>query len=327
MKNRFVYIIAVGVLCSAVFACKKDSAPPRATALKPFEILLDWQAEPTYLGVYYAKALGLYEKLGLDVAITQSWGANQAVAAVAAGKYSIATASGGATVLGHRGGAEIVSLAVIYPKVPTVVYGLAQSKINVPKDLEGKRIGIYPGSITQNEFDAFVVANNLDRDKLRIESLSGPDIPLLLAGKLDAVLHYTEMSPVLVEGNSSVPVVDGKRTFEIRLSEHGVDGYGLNVVTSRARLRENPELLKAISGAMVEGYVRGCENPAAAVTAFMKYFPDKDRGYVERSWKRVCSLLGDEPGSQNIAGWDTTIGVYRRLGLVGSEVQAKDILP
>lgn len=327
MRNRLVWMLVASALCSAIIGCRRDSVLPRPVAHEPFEILLDWQAEPTYLGVYYAKALGLYEKLGLDVTITQSWGANQAVSAVAAGKYPIATASGGATVLGYRGGAEIVSMAVIYPKVPTVVYGLAQSGIKTPKDLEGKRIGIYPGSITQNEFDAFVAVNGLDRQKLRIESLSGSDIPLLLAGKLDAVLHYTEMSPVLVEGNEAVPVVDGKRTFEIRLSDHGVGGYGLNIVTSRTRLRENPERLKAVSAAMVEGYARGCQDPATAISAFLKYFPEKDRGYVERSWGKVCSLLGERPGAQDLAGWGATIEVYRHLGLVGSEVRAKDLLP
>ena len=38
--------------------CKEK--PAATNSLKPFQILLDWQPEPTYLGVYYAREKGYY---------------------------------------------------------------------------------------------------------------------------------------------------------------------------------------------------------------------------------------------------------------------------
>ena len=295
--------------------------------LEPFQFLLDWQAEPTYLGIYYAKATGEFAKLGLDVEIIESWGANQAVSAVAAGKYPISTASGGATILGYNSGADIVSLAVLYPRIPTVVYGLASTGIKTPKDLEGRTIGVYPSSITKNEFDAFVKRNGLDARKLKIESLSGADIPLVMAGKVDAVLHYTEMSPVAVELGSPAQGIAGAKTFELRLAEYGVAGYGLNIVTSRARYAREGARLQKVAAAAVAGYQTGCRDRTAAVDTLMRIFPQKDSIYVRQSWDRVCNLLGPNPGRQDAAGWQETIDVYRGLGLLTRNVSPAAVLP
>jgi NitT/TauT family transport system substrate-binding protein len=298
-----------------------------ANRLEKFDFLIDWQAQPTYLGVYYARDLGLFQKLGLDVSIVQSWGANQAVSAVAAGRYKVATASGGATVLAYNNGAQIVSLGVLYHRIPTVVYALAKSGVHHPSDLAGKTIGIYPGSITKNEFEAFVKIQKLDPAKFTIVSLSGPDIPLLLAGKVDAVLAYTETSPVEVSMNSHVTAVHGQKVTEIPLADYGVTSYGLNVVTSRQALQQEPDKIREIGAAVFEGYRVGCMQQEQAVHLFLKQFPEKDPASVKESWRRVCAMVGPTPGQQSEAGWKETIECYRSLGLLTHNVEAKDILP
>jgi NitT/TauT family transport system substrate-binding protein len=323
-------VITITIAAFTFASCKEKSINDGTSTpvkLKPFQILLDWQPEPTYLGVYYAKDKGYFRELGLDAEIIPSWGANQAVSAVAAGKYPIATASGGATVLGYNSGAKIVSLAVLYPKIPSVVYGLAKTNVESPKNLEGKKVGIYPGSITANEFDAFVKANHLDKSKMNIVSLTGADIPLLMSGQIDAVLHYHEMSPVVVELDPQVPQVSGKRTFSLRLAENGVPGYGLNIVSSRDALMKDGDLIKRVTAAMVKGYEEARKNPDDAATVFARLFPDKDPNYIRASLKRVNEMLGDPIGAQDAQGWQTTINLYDSLGILTSKPTPADILP
>jgi ABC-type nitrate/sulfonate/bicarbonate transport system substrate-binding protein len=298
-----------------------------ANPLEKMDFLIDWQADATHLGVYYAKDLGLFQKLGLDVSIVQSWGANQAVSAVAAGRYKISTASGGATVLAYNNGAQIVSLGVLYLRIPTVIYGLAKSGIRHPKDLIGKTIGIYPGSITKNEFDAFVKIQKLDPSKFRTVSVSGPDIPLLLAGKVDAVLKYTETSPVELALNPHVTAVHGHKVFEIPLADYGVTSYGMDVVTSRQALQREPDRIRKIADAVFEAYRVGCAQPEQAVDSFLKQFPDKNPASVKEGWRRVCLMVGPNPGQQDEEGWEKTIELYRSVGLLTHNVEPKDILP
>ncbi len=321
-------ILFVLVLLAVLTACRPP-AKQAAPELKKFDFLIDWQAEPTYLGIYYAKHLGEFQKLGLDVNIVQSWGANQAVAAVAAGRYKISTASGGATILAYNQGEQIVSLGVLYPHISTVIYGLSSTDVKTPADLIGKRVGIYPGSITKNEFDAFVKQNHLDPQKMTIVSLSGSDLSLLLAHKVDAVLHYSEMGPVSAETDSTVPKPPSRQSkvFELLLSDYDVKGYGLDIVTSREAYRKDPQLLQNIANAAIQGYRAGCADKDAAERAFLQDFPQKNPAYVHESWARVCSFVGSNPGAQSEQGWNETIDQYRSLGLLTQPLEAKSVLP
>ena len=74
----------------------------------------------------------------------------------AAGSYPVATASGAATVTAVSRGASLVSTAVLYQRLPTVIYGLADQGVDAPADLAGKRVGIHPDSTTRHEFAALL---------------------------------------------------------------------------------------------------------------------------------------------------------------------------
>jgi len=318
--------ISTALIVALTTGCSPNQEAENAVPLEPLDILIDWQAEPTYLGIYFAKEQGYFLSGGYDVTITQSWGANQAVAAVANGKHIIGTASGGATILGRNNGANVNSLGVLYPKIPSVVYGLNSSGITVPEDLKGKRVGVYPSSITVNEFDAFLNLNEVQKNDVEIVSLSGGDIPYLLESKVDAVLHYTEMSPVLVETTMDIPTESSPKTFEMKLSDYGVEGYGLNIIANPQAYQDNPAKLIQIKDIIVKGYVEGCANDRKAVESFLELFPDKSPKYVEASWARVCTLLGNEPGTQNDEGWQKTIDLYKGLNLLSVEVSPSNIL-
>ena len=296
-----------------------DKTTKEDISLEPFELLIDWQAEPTYLGIYYAKTIGAYQKLGLDVKIIQSWGANEAASAIAAGKYKIGTASGGATAIAKSNGVDLVSMAVLYHRLPTAVFGLKETGIKKPKDLEGKSIGIYPKSITKNEFEVFAKLNGLNMDTIEIISISGADIPLILAKQVDAVLNYFELSPTILSLE--------KETFSMLLANYGVQAYGLNIITSGTALKEEPDLMQGITNAIVTGYKAGCNNQKAAVGAFLKEFPEKDNKYVKISWKKVCDFIGEDYGTQTLEGWQQTIDMYKNTGIIKDPISSKNLMP
>ena len=306
------------IVASLWFGC--ESSPQTEDRGKPFKFLLDWQAEPTYLGIYLAKARGGFARLGLDVEIVQSWGANAAASAVAAGDYEIATASGGATVIASSNGARLVSTAVLYPRLPTVIYGLAAQGVHAPGDLVRKKVGVYEQSINKNEFEAFLKLTGIAANDVELVSISGPDIPILLDGQADAVLHYFEMSPTRLALE--------RETFQLSLDEYGVKGYSLNLITSAETYARERELIDNVTVAVLDGYREGCANQPAAVRTFLEIFPDKDARYVEKSWASVCAFIGEDVGQQTAEGWQTTIDLYGSVGLLGNTpVTPADILP
>ena len=77
----------------------------------------------------------------------------------------------------------------------------------------------------------------------------------------------------------------------------------------------------------MEGYRDGCADRSTATRVFLDLFSGQDPRYVEASWTRVCALLGDEIGSQIVAGWRTTIDLYDDAGLLEGRVTPLDVLP
>jgi len=324
--NRTVLVALLGAVL-VIGGCGREDAGSSADGnnvaehpakLKKLDFLIDWQAEPTYLGVYYARHIGAFEELGLDVNIIQSWGANAAASAISAGKYMVGTASGGATVIANSNGANLVSTAVIYHHLPTVIFGLARTGIEAPTDLKGKRIGIYTNSITRNEFDAFMKLNGLREGDVDIVGMSGPDLPLLLSGRVDAALNYFELSPT--------QLATKEPAFQLMLKDYGVDGYGLNIIASRDTYTGKKPLIDGITRAVLRGYEQGCADQDKAVAAFVGEFKEKDAEYVKSSWEKVCKFIGGDYGSQTVEGWQKTIDLYGKLGLLKHKVRPEDVM-
>ena len=312
-------VAAVGATLGCGASAPETETAPGSEALEPFEFLIDWQAEPTYIGVYLARETGAFRRLGLDVEVVESAGADAAAAAVAEGRYPIATASGGATITAVGRGASLVSTAVLYQRLPTVVYGLAAQGVEVPSDLAGKRVGIYPDSTTRHEFAVLLSNAGLRAEDVETVSIDGPDLPLVGGGQVDAAVNYVEMSPT--------ELALQEETFQLPLADHGVDAYGLNVIASRAAYREDRDLVEALTAAIVEGYRRACADRSPAARVFLELFPDRDARYVEASLGRVCELVGDDVGLQTAAGWQSTIDVYAAAGLLEGPVAPGDVLP
>jgi ABC-type nitrate/sulfonate/bicarbonate transport system substrate-binding protein len=155
----------------AASALLPPAAEPRAQSedkLEKIEILLDWKALPTYAGFYLARQLGAFERRGLEVKFAETQGALSSAAMIGEGKqYWIGASSGIATAIGRSKGQPIKSLAVYYPKTPTVIFTRTEDRIAHPRDLYGKTLGLVPGSITNEELRALVAANKLDRSKIK----------------------------------------------------------------------------------------------------------------------------------------------------------------
>lgn len=241
MRRFLIFMAALGLA----------SCTPSDRGNESVSFLIDWDPEPTYLGIYYAREAGLFAEAGYDVEIVSLRGANAVVQAVASDANPIGTASGGATVIGAANGNRVLSMGVLYPQISTVVYGFARSGISRPQDLVGRRVAIYPTSITKDEFEAFRRSQNLPADRIQIVDAVGSDLEFLAQGQADAVLNYSEMSPSRLAADASVPLVNGRRSFELPLADFGVRGYGLNIVASPRAYQANPERIRALTRAAI----------------------------------------------------------------------------
>ena len=316
-RKKYILILAV-VFIFPIGCNQSNHEKMKETTeddLTPLEFVIDWLPEPTYLGVYYAIDIGEFEKAGYLTTVRVIQGADKVASFVGRQKYLVGIASGAATVL-QRGnkGIPVKSLGVLYEDIPSVVYGITPRTMAIkPKDLEGMKIGIWEGSVTNNEFTAFIRANNLDESKINKIPINTSESYLLRNGIIDAVLHYNEMVPAYIDINPDMPEIAGKKPWRILLRDHGVKGYGVNLITSDKAIEQQGEELNKIAQAVYNGYQKACADQNDAVSKFIERFPDKNENYVAHSYAIVCEQLTQPIGFQTKEGWQNTIDLYVNL--------------
>jgi ABC-type nitrate/sulfonate/bicarbonate transport system substrate-binding protein len=307
-------------LLATAAAAPLTPAVMRAQALQHVDLLIDWKPAPTYAGFYIARETGAFERRGLDVRIVEGHGATVVAEMVGNSKeYWISSSSAAATAIGRSKGLPIRSLAVYYRRTPTVLYSRAEDRIDAPRDLLGKRVGLVPGSVTIDEYRALLAANHIDRSKIK-EVMVDWDSKALLDRKVDALIDYEEIAPAEL-------IAQGRKIAVLRFADFGVRVYSLNLIVNETAWMEpdRQSMARKISEAVQEGCQLVRDSPADAAQIFGKRFPDLAPRYVELSMLIVARQLAVPIGSQTRLGWEDTLKALSSLGLLARAVSAEEV--
>jgi ABC-type nitrate/sulfonate/bicarbonate transport system substrate-binding protein len=307
-------------LLTAAAAAPLAPALVRAQSLQHVDLLIDWKPAPTYAGFYIAREAGAFERRGLDVRIVEGHGASVAAEMVGRDKeYWIGSSSAAATAIGRSNGLPIRSLAVYYRRTPTVLYSRAEDRIDAPRDLVGKKVGLVAGSVTIDEYRALLVANRIDRAKVK-EIKVDWDSKALLDGKVDALIDYEEIAPAELQA-------EGRKIAVLRFADFGVRVYSLNLIVNELAWMapDRQVVARKIAEAVQEGYQLVRDKPVEAATIFGKLFPDLAPRYVEVSMAIVARQLALPIGSQTRLGWEDTLKALSSLGLLARAVSAEEV--
>ena len=279
LHRRFLLAFAAPSLAALGLAAA--AGPLHAQAVEPLEkvtILLDWKALPTYAGFFLARETGAFERRGLDVSFEETQGAMTAATKIAEGKpFWIGSSSGIATAIGVSKGLPIKSLAVYYQKTPTVIFSRTEDHISHPRDLYGKTLGLVPGSITSDEFQAMIVANKLDRGKINEIRVDWAAYDLV-EKKVDALIDYNEMAPTEL-------IAEDRRITMIRLSDFGVRAYSLNLIVNNEAWTDPARHATAIAAVIVPALTR----KATAWSRSGRPTPRRGSPTSSRAWPHAMS--------------------------------------
>jgi ABC-type nitrate/sulfonate/bicarbonate transport system substrate-binding protein len=295
--------------------------------LQQVNLLLDWKPMPTYAGFFLAREWGLFAQRGLQVALFEGRGAVISTQMVAnSSEYWIGVSSGVASAIARSQGLPIKSLSVLYRNTPSVIFSRADRGIVVPTDLYGRRIGLVPGSVTVEEFRAFVAVQNLDAARITTVSVEPTAAPLE-NGQVDALIDYEENLPSELRA-------DGQQISVLRLADAGVQLYSFNII-AREEAWASPDrrsIATRVVEAVQEAYTRLQVTPAAAIATFAPLYPAFSQPYLSQAMAVIVRQLGRQPlGQQTRTGWQATIDQLSGLGLLGRPVTpdevAGDLLP
>jgi NitT/TauT family transport system substrate-binding protein len=152
------------ILAAAALALAFAGAA-HAQAGKPMKLTLNFLAGGPQAGFMYAKALGLYEKAGIDLTIDEGRGSGTTAQLVATGQTDVGFADAPAAMQLRSKGAPVKVVAPVLQTNGFAIISLEDANIRKPADLVGKRVAVQAGTAQTTLLNAILAANNIDPQK------------------------------------------------------------------------------------------------------------------------------------------------------------------
>jgi NitT/TauT family transport system substrate-binding protein len=161
-RSAFVRAAFAAALCGLV--------APASAQTKPVTLVLEWTGvQPQHFGFWLAKERGWYAAEGLDVTIKGSGGSAQAMQILVGGQAQFGNIAA-ASLVQAAGKSEVPlrMLALFGQRDSLSMAYFESSGIKQPKDLEGRKLGMVPGSMAHVLWPSFAKAAGIDASKVQI---------------------------------------------------------------------------------------------------------------------------------------------------------------
>jgi NitT/TauT family transport system substrate-binding protein len=251
------------------------------SGLKPVKFTLPWVPEGSNLFSFTANGMGLWEKHGLDVAISKGSGSVAAAQGVGSAQFDFGMAAPPAAILQSVKGLSLMALAACAYDATMGIGVLNDSPIKAPKDLEGKQLA---GTVTSGEFPflpAFADKAGFDLSKVTIVQVDNKVRDRLLPEKkVDAISGFASTA-------MSSYVATGVAAHFMLYSEYGIPNYGNTVLTQPQLAQSSPELCAAFVDGMMEGLKATLLDPTEAIKLFFKQNPELELAAQAKEQIRV----------------------------------------
>lgn len=221
---------------------------------------------------WVAQAKGFFAEAGLEVAIEPGAAGDSNHQILAAGKAQFAgvDASGAFIRYGRGADTSFQIVAAVQQTTLLSIVTLDGNRINSPRDLEGRRIGVGTGAAPKTLFPAYAKLAGVDAAKVTwIDSTPQQLTPLLVAGQVDAI-------GLFVVGTPAVEKAARRKTVVLPYSTYISDLYGTVLVTPKALVEHDPDLVRRFTGALLRGLAYAIEHPDEAGQILHRAAPTQD---------------------------------------------------
>jgi NitT/TauT family transport system substrate-binding protein len=265
---RSVFVVAFAVLAAAL-------PLKRASAETPVKFVLNWKTDAAAAPLLVAIDKGYFKAEGLNVSVVEpvlpepNEQANDVAKRIAAGDAEMGLGDINALIRlrGAPTPPAVKAVYIVHNKPAYAVIGRKSRGIQVPRDLEGKKIGAPTRDPSTAEWKIFTKANGLDPAKIKIENVGMPvREPMLAAGQVDAVTAISYYAYIDLK-DRGVPTAD---LTVMLMADHGVKLYGDAIMVSQKFADANPEAVRAFLRAYNKGLKETVARPASAIGSVLR---------------------------------------------------------
>jgi NitT/TauT family transport system substrate-binding protein len=316
-SRRLGLVIAAVLICGSCQAFAQPASPTKAS------LRLDWKGGGQHAPFYLARERGYYKEEGIDLDIISGSGSSDVVKQVGSKAVEFGIADALVLVQAAEQRVPLTTIAAYYQRSPIVVLSPRSKPVTDPRQLtEGVKLGSKKGSATFQGLRAFLAANDIPLEKVTLVDI-GFGVQPLLVKQVDAMMGFSMNEPIEAE-SAGLPVT------VMAISDHGVDTYGLMIVSNPELVSKNPALVKGFLKATARGMSDATKDPDAAVAALTKAVLEIDAAREAKVIDRTLPYFqsddkGARVGWQSEDRWEHTIAMARKLGLIEHDLSARQL--
>lgn len=221
-----------------------------------------WVPQAQFAGYFVADELGFYKKRGIDLTILPGGPKISSSALIQEGKVDFSLMWLSNAIQLRANNIKIVNIAQIVNRSALMLISKKSSGINNPKDMDGKKIGIWGGDFQIQPMAFF------KKYKLNVKTImQGNSINLFFFDGIDVTtaMWYNEYHTILNSGIN-----------ENELNKFFFADYGLNfpeegIYCSEEFYDKNPDLCRHFVEATLEGWKYAFEHPDFAIDVVIKH--------------------------------------------------------
>ncbi|MEI7750908.1 MAG: ABC transporter substrate-binding protein [Candidatus Omnitrophota bacterium] len=284
--------------------------------LKKTTFMTLWVPQAQFAGFYAAQRKGIYKKYGLDVTILHGGPSRSPYDFLESGRSSFAMLWLATGIEKRAQGAKIVNVAQLSQKSALMLVAKKESGIKEPKDLEGKKVGLWD-EIYQVQPRAFFEKFGL-HVKVVPQSYS---VNMFLRGGVDAAsaMWFNEYHTILASG------MDTEELTTIFFSDHSLNFPEDGIYALEATLAKDPELATAFVKASLEGWKYAFDNPEESLAMVMRNMKEAHvpASFAHQKWmlERMKDLMlpaggNRQPGTLSKEDYMRTGEVLKKSGLI-----------
>ncbi|MBI5249928.1 MAG: ABC transporter substrate-binding protein [Desulfomonile tiedjei] len=286
--------------------------------LKKVALMPQWLPQAQFAGYMVALDKGFYRESGLDVTLMRGGPSEPSMEAVRSGRATFCTSWLSTGIQQRAAGNPILNVGQIIQRSALMLISKKATKIDSPKDFEGKKIAIWEGDFRIQPLAFF----RMNRLTTNVVPMYGT-INLFLKGGVDAIsgMWYNEYHTLLNSGLDS----DELSLFFFR-DDPALDFPEDGIYCLEKTYQDDPQSCAKFVQASLKGWLYAFEHTDEALDIVMKYTDEANVGTNRAHQKWMLARMRDlimPTGSEADLGklapknYSRVGEVLRDLGFIG----------
>lgn len=278
---------------------------------------------PAFGPIQLAKGRGYFEKAGLDMNFMVGRGGVDVAQQVGAGNATVGGIVADGPILVRGNGIPVKIVCVFGGRGFMQMVVREDSGVTKPADLKGKTITVMSyQDTTYYALLGLLASAGLTKADVNIQSAGPTGVwQLVAAGKAAGMAGVPDWIPPVRAENVKVNILQTEDYFP-----HMAQG----IATSDDMIKKNPELVKKIVGAALQGMKDIMDDPAGAAADFVKFVPSWQGKEGAIKWTFEYYAKNVYPGQKRLGEVDgARLGklqdFYLKNGIVQNKVAVEDL--